>query len=269
MDDAMRVGFIGGGKMAEAIIRGIVGSGVLPADDVRVRDISEERCALLRDRYGVRVCEGNGQLVDESDVVVLAVKPQGLAPVLEEIAASVTSKHLVISILAGKRLAGIGEVLTSARLVRVMPNLPATVGEGMSVYCMAAGAADADRGVVETLLGSFGKAVELPEEQFDAVTAVSGSGPAFFAHFLSLVIEAGERLGLARDDATLLATQTMRGTAHLLSELSVSPADLVKAVCSRKGTTEAGMETLASPALAEIVQATLQAAAERSRELSA
>jgi len=265
----MRVGFIGGGKMAEAIIRGIVSSGVVSADDVLVSDISEDRCTLLRDQYGVLVCSGNGELVETSDVVFLAVKPQGLAPVLKEIAGSVTSDHLVISILAGKRLAGIAEVLPSARLVRVMPNLPATVGEGMSAYCMATDATEADCEAVQTLLGSFGKVVELPEEQFDAVTAVSGSGPAFFAHFLALVIEAGEGLGLDPADAALLATQTMRGTAQLLDEQSITPSELVKAVCSRKGTTEAGMEQLSTPALAETVQAALQAAANRSRELSA
>jgi pyrroline-5-carboxylate reductase len=255
--------------MAEAIIRGIVSSGAVVADDVLVCDISEERCALLRDRYGVQVCAGNRELVDASDVVFLAVKPQDLAPVLEEIAASVTSEHLVISILAGKRLAGIAEALPAARLVRVMPNLPATVGEGISAYCMSADTTDADREVVQALLGSFGKGVELPEAQFDAVTAVSGSGPAFFAHFLALVIEAGGKLGLNPDDAAVLATQTMRGTAQLLSEQPITPAELVKAVCSRKGTTEAGMEQLSTPVLAGIVEATLQAAADRSRELSA
>ncbi len=265
----MRVGFIGAGKMAEAIIRGIVSSGTVAADDVLVSDISEERCTLLRDQYGVQVCAGNAELVGSSDVIFLAVKPQGLAQVVDEISAAVTVDHLVVSILAGKRLADIAEMLSSARLVRVMPNLPATVGEGMSAYCMAENAMATDRGIVEALLGSFGKVVELPEAQFDAVTAVSGSGPAFFAHFLAEVIEAGERLGLAPSDADALATQTMLGTAKLLSEQPISPAELVKAVCSEKGTTEAGMEKLASPALSELVEATLRAACDRSRELSA
>ncbi len=269
MESGMRVGFIGGGKMAEAMIRGIVSSGSVSAGDVRVSDISAERCRLLKQQYGVQIDADNCGLVAASDVVFLAVKPQGLVPVLEEIAAAATSNHLVVSIAAGKRLAGIAAVLTASRLVRVMPNLPATVGEGISAYCMGAGVTHADREVVEMLLGSFGRAVELPEEQFDAVTAVSGSGPAFFAHFLALMIEAGERLGLASSDAALLATQTMRGTAQLLIEQPISPAELVKAVCSKKGTTEAGMEQLSSPALAEVVQAALQATADRSRELSA
>ncbi len=265
----MRAGFIGGGRMAEAMIRGIVSSGAVPADDVRVSDVSAERCVRLKEAYGVEVCAGNRELVAASDVVVLAVKPQALEPVLAEIAAVATSNHLVVSIAAGKRLEGLAATLAAARLVRVMPNLPATVGHGISVFCMAPGATRADRDVIQALLGSFGKVAELPEEQFDAVTAVSGSGPAFFAHFLALVIEAGEALGLAPDTAALLATQTMLGTAQLLVEQSISPAELVKAVCSRKGTTEAGMEKLASPALAEIVRATLRAAADRSHELSA
>jgi pyrroline-5-carboxylate reductase len=265
----MRVGFIGGGKMAEAMIRGIVSSGSVSAGDVLVSDISAERCALLKETYGVESCADNRKLVEASDVVFLAVKPQGLEPVLAEIAGSATPDHLIVSIAAGKRLAGIAATLAAARLVRVMPNLPATVGQGISVFCMAPGTTHADRDVMQELLGSFGKVAELPEEQFDAVTAVSGSGPAFFAHFLALVIEAGEALGLAPDKANLLATQTMLGTAQLLAEQPLSPAELVKAVSSKKGTTEAGMKKLASPVLAEIVHDTLQAAADRSRELSA
>lgn len=264
----MNVGFIGGGKMAEAIMRGIIASGAVSADAVRVSDICAERCRLLHEQYGVQIVSGNSDLVAASDVVFLAVKPQGLDTVLGEVAAAVTAEHLVISIAAGKRLAGIAAMLPSARLVRVMPNLPATVGQGISAYCMGAHSTAADRECVGQVLCSFGKAVELPEEQFDAVTAVSGSGPAFFAHFLAQVIDAGERLGLTRSDAGRLATQTMRGTAYLLSEPSIDPTDLIAAVASKKGTTEAGMARLACPALGEAVQAALQAAAERSRELS-
>ncbi|MDP6470369.1 MAG: pyrroline-5-carboxylate reductase [Kiritimatiellia bacterium] len=265
----MKVGFIGGGNMAEAMIRGIVASGSVAADDVLVNDLSEARCAHLAEAYGIRVCSDNQGLVAGSRVVILAVKPQGLSPVLEEIAEVATPDHLVISIAAGKRTEGIAAQLPGPRLVRVMPNLPATVGEGMSAYCLTERVTDEDRYVVRTLLASFGKVLELPEEQFDAVTAVSGSGPAFFAHFLALVIEAGEALGLDPDDAALLAEQTMQGTAQLLSERPISPAELVEAVSSKKGTTEAGMAQLSSPVLTELVRATLRAAANRCRELSA
>ncbi len=265
----MRLGFVGGGKMAEAIIRGVVSSGSVAPGDVRVSDISHERCSWLRDQYGVGMASANTEVVATSDVVVLAVKPQGLADVLEEIAPWVTTAHLVVSIAAGKRLAGIAKALPSARLVRVMPNLPATVGEGVSAFCMGDTAGEADRQVVSGLLGSFGQAVELPEEQFDAVTAVSGSGPAFFAYFLAQVIEAGIEQGLAAEHARRLATRTMLGTARLLAEQTITPLELVQAVCSKRGTTEAGMQRLAVPQLSELVKATLAAAANRSRELSA
>ncbi len=265
----MKVGLIGGGKMAEAFVRGIVASGVVAVDDVVVNDVSDARCTLLQVSYGVTICRDNCALVTGADVVILAVKPQGLDAVLTEIAPAVTQANLVISIAAGKHLAGIGAFLGAVRLVRVMPNLPATVGEGMSVFCMGPGTSMPDRDTVVRLLASFGKVQELPEAQFDAVTALSGSGPAFFAHYLAEVIAGGCALGLDREAATLLATQTMLGTARLLTEQAITPEELVKAVCSKKGTTEAGMQHLGSPVLGEIVRATLDAAAQRSRELSA
>jgi pyrroline-5-carboxylate reductase len=265
----MKIGFIGGGKMAEAIIRGLVSSGTVAPDDVVVSDISEERCALLRDTYGASICSDNRALALGVDVLFLAVKPQGLDAVLADLAPVVDARHLVISIAAGKSIAGIAAALPAARVVRVMPNLPATVGEGMSVFYMGPGTSAVDGETVTTLLSCFGEVLELPEDQFDAVTAVSGSGPAFFAHVLALIIDAGTALGLAPSAAAKLATQTMLGTARLLTEQPISPAELVTAVCSKGGATEAGMRELDAPALADILWKTLKAAADRSRELSA
>ncbi|NQU41301.1 MAG: pyrroline-5-carboxylate reductase [Lentisphaerae bacterium] len=264
----MKIGFIGGGKMAEAIIGGIVAAEAVVPMDVVVSDLSDARCAMLRDQYGVSICRDNRELVAASDVVVLAVKPQGVDEVLAEIADAVSGEHLMISIAAGKRLEGMARYLPTARWVRVMPNLPATVGEGMSVFCLGPNAVAADGLTLLMLLTSFGQALELPEDCFDAVTAVSGSGPAFFAHILDLVVQAGVELGLAPEDATLLATQTMLGTARLLLDESRTPAELVQAVCSKKGTTEAGMAVLSDSDVGAVVGATLAAAAHRSRELS-
>lgn len=264
----MKIGFMGGGKMAEAMVRGILSSELVTPSDLWIADIDPARRTYMAEQYGANVCADNAVLVKAVDVVILAVKPQQFPEVLDDIAENLTEQHLVVSIAAGKGLDGIANALGVSRVVRVMPNLPATVGEGMSVYCAGAGATDDDCNFVRSVLASFGRVMALPEEQFDAVTAVSGSGPAFFAYFLAQVIKAGEALGLTAADAALLAMQTMRGTALLLDQQNISPIDLVQAVSSKKGTTEAGMAKLSSPILSDLVQSALQAAADRSRELS-
>jgi pyrroline-5-carboxylate reductase len=264
----MKVGFVGGGKMAEAIIADLVNSRILNAHDIFVCDICEDRRRTLKRRHGVNVFADNSLLLGVSTVVFLAVKPQNLDGVLAEIAPSITNEHLVISIAAGKRLAHIEALLPDAKVVRVMPNLCALISEGMSVFCTGERVTVADRKSAVTLLSCFGQVLELPEEQFDAVTALSGSGPAFFAHFLELMMEAGEQLGLRKKDAALLAEQTMLGTAMLLVKGEFSTADLIKAVSSAKGTTVAGMAVLDKSPIKSIVCDTLEAAARRSKELS-
>ena len=199
----------------------------------------------------------------------LAVKPQNLAEVVSDAVGAFTDKHLVISILAGKKLATLEALLPAARVVRVMPNLPAVVSEAMSVFCLGARVGPVDRDTVLKLLGSFGKVLELPEDMFDAVTALSGSGPAFFACVLKEMVAAAVKLGLGVDQARLMAEQTMLGTARLLIEKGQTPDDLIRAVSSAKGTTAAGMAVLETSPLALILQETLTAAARRSRELNA
>jgi pyrroline-5-carboxylate reductase len=265
----MKIGFIGGGKMGEAIIASLVGTETVAKADIRVSDVRPERLELLRDGYGIGVSEGNAALAAWAEVLFVAVKPQDLNAMLTEIGPSVSASHLVISIAAGKRLAGIDALLPQARVVRVMPNVAALVGEGMSAFCLGVRATDEDRGTVLRLLSSFGKAVELPEELFDAVTALSGSGPAFVAYYLAQMIDAGVKLGLPPEEAGVLGIQTLLGTAQLLDNESFTPASLVKAVMSPKGTTEAGFGVLWNSDLPDIVHQTLAAAAARSRELSA
>jgi pyrroline-5-carboxylate reductase len=202
------------------------------------------------------------------DVVFLAVKPQNLDGVLEEIAPSIREEHLVISIAAGKRIEHIESLLPGAKVVRVMPNIAATVSEGMSVFCTGHKVTVEDRRTAVTLLSCFGQVLELPEEQFDAVTALSGSGPAFFAHFLNLMVQGGVELGLSRKDSELLAAQTMLGTAMLLAKGEYGAEELIDAVSSARGTTVAGMAVLGRAPLPEVVVDTLRAAARRSEELS-
>lgn len=265
----MKTGFIGGGKMAEAIIADLVRSHIVTPGDIYVCDIDEERRRLLKRRHGVNVFADNILMLGVVDVVFLAVKPQVLNSVLDEIAGSLAREHLVISIAAGKRLSTIESKLPNAKVIRVMPNLAALISEGMSVFCTGKRVTVADRKKAITLLSCFGQVLELPEKHFDAVTALSGSGPAFFAYYLKLMIEAGVALGLKRSDAALLAEQTMLGTANLLVKGEFEADELISAVSSAKGTTVAGFKVLNKSSMKNIVTKTLEAAAKRSKELSA
>jgi len=264
----MKTGFIGGGKMAAAMISDMVKSGTVPPADLFVCDVSEERRAIIKEKYGVNVVADNNELAATCNIIFLAVKPQHQDEILTEIAPAINDNHLIISIAAGRLISSIEKLLPNAKVIRVMPNLPAVVSEGMSVFCGGKRATDADRETTAKLLSCFGKVLELPESKFDAVTALSGSGPAFFAYLPALMIDAAEKLGLERSDAALLAKQTMLGTAKLLITEDLNPNDLIDSVCSAKGTTVAGMDVLRASAMQQIITATLEAAANRSKELS-
>jgi len=264
----MKVGFIGAGKMAEAMAGALVAAKKVGAHQIFASDISEERRALIKRKHGVNVYSSNTVVLESAEVLFLAVKPQDLDDVLLEISDRVTKKHLVISIAAGKHISQIESYLPRARVVRVMPNMACLVSEAMSVYCGGRWTTAKDRKLAEDLLSCFGKVLELPEDQFDAVTAVSGSGPAFFAYFLQHMIKAGVKEGLSREDALLLAEQTMLGTSRLFMELDIEPAALIKAVASAKGTTAAGLSVFSKSTLARSVGRAIRAAAKRSRELS-
>jgi pyrroline-5-carboxylate reductase len=264
----MKTGFIGGGKMAAAMISDMVKSETVAASNLFVCDISEERRTFIKEKHGVNVVSDNKQIAENCDIIFLAVKPQNQDEILTEIAPSVTDRHLIISIAAGRLIQSLENLLPQTRVIRVMPNLPAVVSEGMSVFCRGQLATDADRTATAKLLSCFGKVIEMPENKFDAVTALSGSGPAFFAYLPALMIEAAENLGLERSEAALLAKQTMLGTAKLLINEDLDPNDLIDSVSSAKGTTVAGMDVLKASPLKQIISDTLAAAANRSKELS-
>jgi pyrroline-5-carboxylate reductase len=262
------IGFIGGGKMAEAIIAAWVRVGVVAAEHVLVSDVSDERCALLAQEHGVRVTRDNAAVLAQAATVVLAVKPQQLDEVLAGLAPQARAEHLVLSIAAGKRLAYFEARLPAARIVRVMPNIAALAGASMNVFCLGARCVPADRDRVQALLNACGRALELPEAQFDAVTALSGSGPAFFAHLVEAAVQGAVALGLRDADARVLAYQTLLGTATLLTTARFTPDELIRAVSSAKGTTVAGMEVLTRTTVTDDLRRTLEAAARRSQELS-
>lgn len=263
-----RVGFIGAGKMAEAMIGGLIERGFALADSVLASDVDGARAAEVSRRYGIRVTMNNAEVPDYASLCVLAVKPQQLDDTLRQLAPVLTPDHLVVSIAAGKQTAHIEGLLPAGRVIRVMPNIACLVGEGMNVFTRGSRATDEDAQVVASLLNCCGRALELDESLFDAVTALSGSGPAFFAWLLEGLVAGAVREGLPRAEALLLAAQTMLGTARLLQAKGLQPSELAAAVTSAKGTTAAGREVLESPAVAAVLGDTIRAAARRSRELS-
>jgi pyrroline-5-carboxylate reductase len=263
----VQIGFIGGGAMAEAILAALLRAKTVRASEIAVSDIRSARRRTLKRRHAVATTADNSAVARSAAVLFLAVKPQQLGEVLAEIAPALGARTLVVSIAAGKTLAFLEDRLPGARVIRVMPNLPAQVGEGMSVFRGGGRVRAADRKTVRALLGCFGRVLELPEACFDAVTAVSGSGPAFFAYLLDAMVEGGVAEGLARRDALVLAEQTMLGTARLLLERGTDPRELIEAVTSARGTTAAGRAVLERSATAKTLQRTVRAAARRSREL--
>jgi len=263
------IGFIGAGQMARALAKGLVHSGLFEPQDVWASDPSADACeafsALLPD---ATVGTDNLKLVSECQTVILAVKPQHIENVVVAIDPAVDDSHLVISIAAGIRLAWLAAQLShGGRLVRVMPNTPCLVGQGASGYALGRGATEKDAQFLDRLLTSVGLAFCVGEEQLDAVTALSGSGPAFFCAFLEALAAGGVTCGLPEDSAATLALQTMRGTAAYLQETSVTPAELIERVSSPGGTTVAGLTKLHEGNLQSLLQATVQSAAERSAEL--
>ncbi len=255
--------------MAEAILSGILQSELAAPEDITACDKSEERLALMRDDYGVSATDNAEEMVKEADVVILAVKPQDMEALLTSLSALFTGDHLLISIAAGRKLEFLRRVCGDApRIVRVMPNLALMAQEGMSAFCMDGSSTEADRMLTSQIFGSAGAVLELNEKHFDAVTALSGSGPAFVAYLLKGFIDGAVRLGIEENAARLLAEQTMIGTAVYLQESGRDIGGFIQAVCSPKGTTEAGMKVLSASDVLQVVDETLAAAASRSKELS-
>jgi len=265
----MRIGFLGSGKMAEAILSSVVQGGLCDAWDVIACDKAEERRTWIAKQYGVVVTDDVAETVKECKVLIVAVKPQDFDALLSGIKSQLTDKHLIISIAAGKTLAALKKAVgPKPRLVRVMPNLALMVQEGMSAFCPAKNAKASDKKLVSQIFGGAGAVIELAEKHFDAVTALSGSGPAFFTYVMQAMVEGGIALGLPKDAARLLAEQTMVGTGIYLQNTGCDIDGFIKAVSSAKGTTAAGMAVLEKSAVKTALAKTLAAAAQRSAELS-
>jgi pyrroline-5-carboxylate reductase len=264
-----KIAVLGGGKIGESLLAGLLSSGWRTADDVVVTGRREERLAELAERYGVRTTLSNAEAVAGAELVVIAVKPQDLDVLLGEIGGVVNEAQTVLSVAAAIPTAAIEERLAApAPVVRAMPNAPSTVHEGIAGICAGSHAADEHLALAEEALTHLGAVVRVPERYMDAVTAVSGSGPAYFALLAEAMIEAGILLGLGRETSTQLVVQTMLGTAKLLRDEQMHPVELREAVTSPGGTTIQAIRELEQAGVRAAFLNAIQAAMERSRELA-
>ena len=265
------IGFIGSGNMAEALIKGIIAAEVYQPLDIMISDVCGERLEELAREYKVREVESNAVLASRADVVVLSVKPQNMDDVLGEIKGKCKGSVVVISIAAGVTTAKIASFLGDVPIIRVMPNTPALVGEGASALFAKNVSGEAMAHAMK-VFGAVGKAVVVDrEELIDAVTAVSGSGPAYFFLLMEEMIKAGEELGLDEATAKELVLQTAKGAALLAEQADgrgETAAELRRKVTSPGGTTEAALKVFSEQEFNELVTTALTAARDRSKELS-
>jgi pyrroline-5-carboxylate reductase len=262
------IGFLGAGNMAEALIRGLVGGGHVPAERIVASAPRRERLDELAQRYGIATTSANPDLAHRVDVVVLAVKPQILPKVLREISGDVRHDALIISVAAGVDTATIEELLPAGmRVVRSMPNTPALVGAAASAICAGSHATGDDMAIARMIFDAVGMTVVLDEGQLDAVTGLSGSGPAYIFLILEALADAGVKVGLSRRNAQRLAAQTVMGSAKLLLETDEHPGRLKDMVTSPGGTAIAGLHTLEQGGLRTTLINAVETATKRAREL--
>ena len=261
------IAFIGGGNMAEAILKGLLSSG-RDKSELLVSEPLAERRAYLEEQYGISTTDDNLATVKEAGTVILSIKPQLVQEVVTDFAPVFNDTKLLISILAGIPTTTLQELLGgAARVVRVMPNTPALIGQGATAFCTGLYADEKDIVHAEGLFKSVGITCRVRESEMDAVTAVSGSGPAYIYLVIEAMTEGGVREGLDVDTARRLAVQTVAGAAGLVAASGEDPAELRRKVCSPGGTTIAAIEKLEQLNFAEALSSAVQCAAERSREL--
>jgi pyrroline-5-carboxylate reductase len=265
-----RLGFLGSGNMAAALVGGLVHGNVLPPARILASDVKGERLEQLGKEFGIRTTMDNHQLLRESDVVVLAVKPQVIDRVLTEVGADVRADQLIVSVAAGVPIDALESRLPKgSRVVRAMPNTPATVQAGATAVSGGTHASPDDVRVARELFEAVGRVVVLDESLLDAVTGLSGSGPAYIMLIIEALADGGVKVGLHRDTALLLAAQTVFGSAKLLLETGEHPGRLKDMVTSPGGTAIAGLHTLESGALRKTLIDAVEVASKRAAELGA
>ncbi len=264
-----RVAILGCGKIGESLLAGLLSSGWRKPEDVVATVRREDRIPELRGHYGIDVLRSNEEAAAGANLVVVAVKPQDIDPLLGELGPALTASQTVLSVAAAITTAAIEKHLAEpVPVVRAMPNAPAIVHEGIAGICPGRHATEEHLALAEECLSHLGRVVRVPEPYMDAVTAVSGSGPAYFALLAEAMIEAGLLLGLSREITTQLVVQTMFGTAKLLRDEHVHPVELREAVTSPGGTTIRAIRELERAGVRAALLNAIQAAMERSKELA-
>lgn len=263
------IGFLGAGQMATALALGFLKAGIVDKDRLFASDAVAASGKRFSAAIGATICKSNAELLAQVDVLFLAVKPQQMGDVLQEIAGEAKSKTLFVTIAAGLPIAFYAEQLgDKAKIVRVMPNTPCLVGKGVCAFAASETVSQAELAAVKTLLETVGLAEQVPEKLLDAVTGLSGSGPAFVCMIIEAMSDAGVRMGLPRTMATQFAAQTLLGTADMVLQTGEHPAVLKDRVTSPAGTTIAGVQALEEHGLRAAMMAAVEAATERSIELS-
>jgi len=262
-----KIGFLGAGKMATALALGWHRAGLIGPGQCLACDPVEKARAQFTQATGFDCLAEASKVIQQSEIVVLAVKPQSLRDLLELTCSDLTSKKLVLSIIAGASLDRLHNALGHTRIVRIMPNTPCRVGESATAYCLGSGTTAEDSALVSRLFNSVGRAFPLPESLMDAVTGLSGSGPAFVFLIIEALADGGVRAGLSREVAQVLAAQTVMGAAKMVLETGVHPGQLKDEVASPAGTTIAGLFELEQSSIRGALMRAVEAAAKRSAEL--
>lgn len=263
-----RIGFIGAGQMTTALANGFIRAGLTTADRVLAADVAEDARQRFAAATGASTTADNALVFDRSDLIVLAVKPQQMASVAAALRGKIDPRCLIVSIAAGIRLASLAEWFgEQLRIIRVMPNTPCLIGQGVSAYSLGPLATPEDGVLAGQLLASLGSAWPVEEKLLDAVTGLAGSGPAFVYVIVEALSDAGVRIGLPRAMATAMAAQTVRGAAEMVLAKNEHPAVLKDRVASPGGTTIAGLQALEMGGLRAALMAAVEAATRRSIEL--
>jgi pyrroline-5-carboxylate reductase len=265
-----KLGFIGGGNMAEAMIKGLLSAGFIEAKNIDVSDPIASRLEFLHSEYKIKTTTDNREVVEKCDIIILAVKPQSVKKVLRGISDLVDSGKLVVSIAAGISIATLESNLEKGRkvpVVRTMPNTPALVQEGVTALAPGSHVTKADMLLAHRLFEAVGKTVDVDEVHIDAVTGLSGSGPAYIFMIIEALSDAGVKMGLPRNVANILTVQTVLGSAKLARESGKHPGELKDMVTSPGGTTISGLHTLEAGGLRTTLMNAVEAATKRSTEL--
>ncbi|MFC1559838.1 pyrroline-5-carboxylate reductase [Candidatus Margulisiibacteriota bacterium] len=265
---AGRICFIGSGKMAEALIKGLLRSKKAQRRDIVSSDISRSRLNYIKRTYKVKVSSDNLAAIRNAKVIILAVKPQKMSYAISSLKKGITKKQLVISIAAGITLKSLEKALPGIAVMRVMPNNPALIGEGIAAISSGKHVKRQQRTIAEKIFSSVGDFLYINEKHMDAVTALSGSGPAFIYHALSAMIKSGTDLGLNRKNSERLANKTMLGAIKTIISTGKAPEELISMVASKGGTTVAGLKILNKGKFGGTLRKAVKGAAVRSKEIS-